>query len=405
MAERDSVGVDGADDGTERSTGIDRRRFVQRAGLGVAAAWAAPVVLSGGAHAQGSPTTTTTGPTTTLPIPGSGWVAVGGDGGGRTFSSSDDGANWPLGTNPIVDGEVHAAAYSPLSSVWVAVGRSTTSVALLRSTDNGASWTPIGPSPTGRLLEVATDGAGNWVTLGEAQPGVFPGDGLVLYSTDNGASWQAASVPAGVNTLHGLATDGTTWVAGGQDDIGAPILMFSTDGGATWSAPIVMPAQPAPPAQGHVFDIATNGAGRWLAVGALTFPGDNYDVAIWYVDGGPITAPGDWTLVTGPFGTGFLTGVASDKGSNFVAVGRQNSPTGPGFSFVFTPTTATPGIFSGSAPQNLHGVATDQAGTWIAVGSDASGMRTWTSGDGVNWAAGASPGGGVLFGVAAPVVA
>jgi hypothetical protein len=67
----------------------------------------------------------------------------------------------------------------------------------------------------------------------------------------------------------------------------------------------------------------------------------------------------------------------------------------------------TPGTFPGVVALALHEVATDQAGLWMAVGYDDGGpMRYYTSTDnGLNWTFTASPGAGILLGVATTVLA
>lgn len=52
--ESDSASGHGGDEGHELTLDGDRRSFLKKAGIGVAAAWVAPTVLSTAAHAQGS---------------------------------------------------------------------------------------------------------------------------------------------------------------------------------------------------------------------------------------------------------------------------------------------------------------------------------------------------------------
>src|SRR3954447_15047698 len=80
--------------------GLDRRRFLQRVGVGTAVAWTVPQIVSQPAFAAGA----------AVPCLHP-FVAVGGDGDGRTFTSDDFGATWPVATTPIANGEVHAVAY------------------------------------------------------------------------------------------------------------------------------------------------------------------------------------------------------------------------------------------------------------------------------------------------------
>lgn len=387
----------------DSGSGFDRRTFLTRAGVGTAIAWTAPTILSQPAFAAASGT-----PPTTQPPPFTHpFVAVGGDGSGRTFTTDDFGATWPVNTTPVASGEVHAVAWGPIADTWIAVGRNGSNATILTSTDTGQNWSVNATSPVGRLLDVATDGLGNWVAVGEANPSGSVGPPLILFSGNNGATWAPAAPPAGVNDLHGLATDGAgNWIAAGSSVTGNPILTISTTNGATWGASLVL----GPPGVGHVFDVASGSGGAWLAVGSTASAGNDF-ATIWFVQpGNPFTAAGNWNPIPpapgpSPWGTGRFSGVTSNNGANFVGVGTHD-PSGPGFTFSFA-SSATPGAFAGPAPRQLHGVATDQAGNWLAVGQDPGGnMAAYLStNNGVNWAPTTSPSGGLLLGASARVVA
>jgi hypothetical protein len=250
---------------------------------------------------------------------------------------------------------------------------------------------------------VATDGAGNWVAVGE-EITTFPGAAHVLFSNDDGANWSAASFPVittALNTVHGVATDGTSWVLAGQNLDADPVIAISTDGGATWTDPIVMDVD-----GGHVFDVATDGAGTWVAVGTLYSATTDMQV-FWYLQPpGDITVAGDWNQVAVPQ-DGYLTGVATDGLGTFVVVGRRDDTIGGGLTYTLD-VTMTAGTFDVATTNNLHDVATDKAGVWIAVGADlGGGMRTYTSfNNGYNWTVTASPtGSGIALGIATKVLA
>lgn len=369
-----------------------RRDFLQKVGIGATIAWTAPMIISSAASAQSS-----------LPVPP--FIAVGSDGSGLSFTSTDAGLTWPVTATAVASGEMHSVAYSDFGTgKWIAVGRdlATGGTLIFTSIDDGVSWTSVPAGQTGRLLGVATDGAGNWVAVGEAIT-TFPGEPYLLYSNDDGVTWQDGTfgtLTTSLNTLHSVATDGTTWIVAGQNDAVEGVISISTDGGVNWSDPIVLATE------GHVFDVATDGAGRWVAVGSLT--GVTNNLVFWYATGGAVSLPGNWTQVTG-IGGGFLTGVASDKVDTFVVVGRGDDPTGGALSFTLDSVSMTAGTFPGPLALALHEVGTDQNGTWIAVGYDGGGgpMRTYTSTDfGLNWTDTSSPAAsGILLGIAAKVVA
>ncbi len=337
-------------------------------------------------------------------------MAVGGDGSGPTFVSEDGGATWPVSATTISPVLVHAVAYgNDITSKWIAVGNRGFSTAndqgweIWTSTDDGASWssTTSQVADTGRLTGVATDGAGTWVAVGQSvsdpppDPPIGPGDAVVLRSVDDGNTWVEVHLPA-ISELHGVATNGTIWVAVGQVDAGDPCVVTSADGGATWSAPAVLGVT------GHFFNVATNWAGDWLLGGRSPT-----DTAIAYVaTGDATTLVSDWTAIGG-LGTGLIIGVASDRaGGNFVAVGRRSG--GGGFSVTFNAGSTTTGTFD-TASFELHEVATDLQGTWVAVGIDSAGGQMCThvsTDDGATWTETASPtNSGILLGVAAQVVA
>ncbi len=393
MADHEGPAHDAGEGGSGSAGALGRRQFLTRAGVGAAAAWAAPTILSVSAASAA----------TVPPVPPA-FIASGGDGGARSFTTVDNGATWPVTASPIALGEMHSVAYTPAGgSRWIGVGRisDVNQIVFFTSTNDGVSWTVSPMQVTGRLLDVATDGAGNWVAVGDDN-GPFPGAELIFFSTNNGSTWTPGTFPVittSVNSLHGVATDGTTWVAAGQNDLNQAILTISTNGGATWSDPLVLASNAS------MFDVATDGAGTWMAVGTLGGVGNT---AVAWRASGSITSVGNWTQING-LGTGFATGITSNHAGVFVAVGRRDDPTGGAFSYTFNP-GATAGTFP-ALPfvQSMHSVATDRAGTWIAVGWDggAGPMRTFTSTDnGLNWTVTSSPNpDGVLYGVAASVVA
>lgn len=383
---------DQGDAGADARPAVSRRSFLGRAAAGGAVAWSAPAILRTSAAAAA-----------TVPpvVP---FLATGGDGGGRTFRTLDGGLSWPAGGSPVAGGgEVHAVAYSGTANRWIAVGRDTVAggTAIFTTTDDGASWSTQLPTATGRLLGVATDGAGTWVAVGQTIT-TYPGADLVLRSVDDGATWVQIALPVVVNQLHAVATDGSgRWVAAGQDNSVKGIVVVSLDNGASWSSPVVL--DPTDDAQ--VIGIATDGAGRWIAGGSFT----NHTPAIaalWEATGNNLLTAADWTPnVT--IGNGFVYGVASDRSGTFVAVGHREAPSVVPFSYTIQATISA-GTFPPGAVYQLHEVATDRLGTWIAVGFDGPGgpMRTYSSSDaGQTWSATASPDpSGILLGVAAKVV-
>ncbi len=147
--------------------------------------------------------------------------------------------------------------------------------AAAHSVDNGVTWSLPVITNAGFAPKIATDGAGTWITVS-----AFFGDVFVSRSVDNGATWSTAMLmPDG--SRPDIATDraGTwiiTWTSnddlGGTIDTDPDILMVrSTDNGLTWSPPV--PLNPDAAVDGNTFDndarIATDGAGRWVAIWLL----------------------------------------------------------------------------------------------------------------------------------------
>jgi len=152
--------------------------------------------------------------------------------------------------------------------------------------------------------EIATDGGGTWVAVwgsSDTLGGTIGADMdiLVARSTDGGATWTAlaplnsnAAGSVGWNLEPQVAADGAgTWVAvwdsedspGGwfRGPVAADILVVrSTDGGATWTAPVALDANAAGDSMRDDFpQIATDGAGTWMAVWQSSGPHDGASLA------------------------------------------------------------------------------------------------------------------------------
>ena len=165
------------------------------------------------------------------------------------------------------------------------------------SANDGASWSVVSALNTNAGTDggddirptVASDGQGNWVavwqafnTLGANVGGDY--DISVARSTDNGATWtnpQFLDANATTDTYSDwypvVVTDGSgQWVVvwesddslGGTIGTDGDILnSVSLDNGATWSAPMPVNTNAATDTQNDVYpDIATDGAGRWIAM-------------------------------------------------------------------------------------------------------------------------------------------
>jgi len=214
---------------------------------------------------------------------------------------------------------------------------------------------------------VATDGT-TWVAVGDDSS-----NGGIRHTTDPTGTWTSNN--QGTTPFLGVATDGTTWVAVGFSGL----LYYATDPTGTWTSN----------AQGSVTfnDVATDGT-TWVAVG---------DTGTLYYATDPT---GTWT--SNAQGTAVFRSVATD-GTTWVAVGvsgtvrHATDPTGTWTSntqgssiFYDVATDGTTWVAVGGSGLLYH--ATDPTGTWT---SNNQGTPSFTSvaTDGTTWVAVGTSGG------------
>ncbi len=167
------------------------------------------------------------------------------------------------------------------------------------TTDAGATWTdpaPVNSNAAGidasdRLADIETDGAGRWIVAWQTKAtlgGLLGADLDIAYSvsTDDGATWSAVT-PLNADAVTNAArdarvdveTDGAgTWLVvwDSKDSLGGTIntdpdilAARSTDGGATWSGSAAVNSYAPTPSSKDMFaQLATNGAGTWIAAWA-----------------------------------------------------------------------------------------------------------------------------------------
>ncbi len=276
------------------------------------------------------------------------WVAVGfntdaqGLQAGPSIIRSTDGVTWTetTGANFDVGGAVGGVATDG-NGTWIAVGNYYDNVtneyvgpSIIRSTDS-IHWTGTTGAnfDSGGGIGVATDGNGHWVAAGLSfTPEVTNTGPTILYSADNGLSWTGTT---GANfdseICHGVATDGSGhWVAVGENRNNdtsvatGPSILYSEDG-IHWTG-----TTGANFDSGGGLEVATDGNGKWVAVGYSLINESTYTgPTILYSEDGI-----HWTGTTGAnFNTGLCAGVTHDGNGHWVAVGTTFTPevtsTGP----------------------------------------------------------------------------
>jgi hypothetical protein len=288
--------------------------------------------------------------------------------------------------------------------MWLAAG---SDGAIRVSTDRGETWTVVQQWAGVSFSDLATDGHGTWVAVAR--------DGSVRTSQDRGATWQAGTID--LATVHAVATDGYgTWVAGGDDELPG-VLRDSVDAGATWDTPVAPATTGAvsgiasdgltsvavttvgevlrstspgvswtqvADVPGLTGDVATDGAGTWVAAGGASGALPSLFITT-STDDGLTWQTAEDLAVEG------LTSVAWGGGM-FVAVGAGVGRSADGLTWDFFPPVAV--------LQTVEDLATDGGGRWLATidrsvyASDNNGA-TWTQ---VEFLPAGSSAGAVAFG-------
>jgi hypothetical protein len=252
------------------SDGCSRHRFPYRWTL----ITAVTVLIAALAHAQGFEAAG--------PLNGNAASDVGGDHSGRVVT--DGSGTW-------------LAVWSSDDTLGATIDGDT-DIFFARSTDGGITWSAPAAlnsnaaSDTGSdaLPSLATDGAGTWIATWQSTDTLgslgTDRDILMARSMNGGLTWTSPA-PVNANAAtdglfeHDLsaqiATDGTTWVVvwesggtlGGTIDVDPDILSASsTNGGATWSDPIPVNTTASTDSSTTSDEfpfVATDGAGVWLA--------------------------------------------------------------------------------------------------------------------------------------------
>lgn len=289
-------------------------------------------------------------------------------------------------------------------------------------TDAGADGNP----------RLATDGAGTWLAVWSTAENLA-GNGTdrdiaVARSTDGGVTWSAAALvngnavgDTGADTVPVIATDGTAWVVvwvstdtlGGTVGTDPDLLVSrSTDAGLTWSAPAALNGDAAGDTLSDLTPAITTDGAAWVVVWAQgQLIGGDFDVkrststddgATWsppaYLNAGAGADTGDDVQPT----------VAADGSGRFRAVWVTDENVGGtlgtdgdlmlsrsddgGITWT-PPVPLAPDAQSDTAGDAQPSLATDGAGTWVAVwsrtpsglGADGDVVASRSADDGVTW--------------------
>ena len=210
------------------------------------------------------------------------WVTVWNSGTWDVYAShsTNEGEFW---SNPIMiseDGGYTPRIATDRLGTWLAYwqqggGLSRSYIYLVRSTDIGATWTLPEILFTGgysnRTPQIATDNKGTWVAVWWHEQVQCEESILVVRSTDNGLTWSQPSLLSGsVGNHYGqtqIKTDGLgNWLVVWQSRNWDIVASHSTANGANWSYPCAISRHGADSEGWMNPDLATDGAGNWVAV-------------------------------------------------------------------------------------------------------------------------------------------
>jgi photosystem II stability/assembly factor-like uncharacterized protein len=307
-------------------------------------------------------------------------IAVGGQ--GTVLVSTDDGATWQvrnMGVNATFGGVAHLNKLK-----FLAVGTHR----IHRSADAGASWTQstfqkLTPDVVQTFKGIATDGSTRVVAVGQfPKPGsgAILDKGMIQYSTDGGATFKIA-VPEVNGPLATVAyTQDNRFVAAG-----GCLLMYSTDGGATWNKAAYTntniiyrrPNNTSLPAPiWNIADIVASKNGRVIAVGGGSFNILNMPGVAYYSDDGGLS----WNDTNYSEKPLYIKGVATNEQGVWMAVGTNIGQyirsTDNGVSWTKFTDISTGNLWLGSI---IH----VDGNKWLAIG--AQGMMVATSDNGTTW--------------------
>ena len=296
------------------------------------------------------------------------------------------------------------------SGVWMATGDGRV---LARSTDNGVTWRLYSGYLNADGASIATDGAGTWVMVFQTNGNSAGGDRDVwaTRSTNDGYSWSTATLVSVESALDPkqdmlprLYVSNGVWIAvwtampfdfGAQDrDV---LFARSLDGGVTWSAPAPLSTTAyADPGADHDPQLASDGAGNWVAVWASENPlgasalGTDGDIQFARSSDGGATWTSPAPLNADAAGDGSTIdeapSIAANASGTYVVTWRRRSPVAGPFGTdddLFTATSEDGGAIWAIGAPLIPSMATDTGSDIdVQMAYDASRSRwlaLWTT--------------------------
>ena len=262
------------------------------------------------------------------------------------ISTSPDGVNWTSRSQSIITGVVRSITWSPVLSLWVAVGATTASI---MTSPNGITWTASAGSAANTLALVTTGNAIVWnSTLNNF---VLGGTGVnTLLTSPDGINWTGTNLLSTIlYTVYAIAWNGTIWLAGGLGTSSSVIAASSPDGIA-WTGMAVAGLTQVNCIAWSGF--TNTGAGQAI----LVQPGNSLSVTV--------TQPGVWA-VGGAGGINFsATGLS---GSWSVSIATGSSALGAVLAISYYPYTATWVAGCSSNPSILYSRVYNAASGWTSI--------------------------------------
>ncbi len=152
------------------------------------------------------------------------------------LSSTDGGATWNLPTTaPTVD-RIDAIACTGSQGCVAGIEQvsgSTTTAAVLVTSDGGSTWTSASsfPSTATAISAVSCPSSTACFAAGDTSAGAF-----VATSVDGGSTWTSQTLPVAASFASGIACASASNCTAAGETLSGPVVFTTTDGGTTWTS-------------------------------------------------------------------------------------------------------------------------------------------------------------------------